>query len=203
MTIRGYIRVSDDDQNEALQRDALEGAGCEKFYCDHGISGAKTQREDLDRLLCDLQEDDTLVVWKFDRLGRSTVHLLLLFDEFRKQGVRFISLTQGIDTASFEGRIFFGQLALFAEYEREMIRQRTRAGMLAARKRGVHIGRPRKLDPEQLETVRKLASETPRHEHQCIANRFCISMRTLSRILKDAQLPLSLESPSCQSQPNH
>lgn len=183
MTIYGYIRVSDDDQNEALQRDALNEAGCTKIYCDHGVSGAQTSRPALDELLETLEKNDTLVVWKFDRLGRSTVHLLLLFDELRQRGVRFISTTQGIDTASFEGRIFFGQLALFAEYEREMIRQRTKAGMQAAKRRGKHIGRPRKLSNTQIENLRRRVLSLPYEQRQLIANDYAISIKTLHRII--------------------
>ena len=185
MKIYGYIRVSDDDQNEALQRDALNEAGCQKIYCDHGISGVKVNRPALDKLLNKLTNGDTLVVWKFDRLGRSTVHLLLLFDELRQRGVRFISTTQGIDTASFEGRIFFGQLALFAEYEREMIRQRTKAGMQAARRRGKHIGRPRKLTSDEIRAVCRLARRAPHENHQSIANHYAISTKTLSRYMDE------------------
>ena len=184
MTVYGYIRVSDDEQNEALQRDALEEAGCDEIYCDHGVSGSKTSREALDKLIEILNAGDSVVVWKFDRLGRSTVHLLLLFDEFKQRGIRFVSTTQGIDTATFEGRIFFGQLALFAEYERELIRQRTKAGMLAAKKRGKHIGRPRKLSSsDELKLISRVQT-TPSHRHQSIANDFGISIRTLGRIIK-------------------
>ncbi len=186
MTIRGYIRVSDDEQNADLQRDALEAAGCEVLYSDHGISGVKRQRRSLDRLKGELADGDSLVVWKFDRLGRSTIDLLLLFDELKSRNVRFISMTQGIDTGSVEGRIFFGQLALFAEYEREMIRQRTRAGMQAAKKRGEHIGRPRKLSDREIDRVRELVSSTPVHYHQNIAKHYRISMRTLNRISSES-----------------
>lgn len=187
MAIRGYIRVSDDEQNADLQRDALEAAGCEKIYCDLGISGAVIKRPALQSLLDDLDNDDTLVVWKFDRLGRSTINLLMLFDELKSRDIRVMSITQGIDTGSVEGRIFFGQLALFAEYEREMIRQRTKAGMQAAKKRGVHIGRPRKLSDKEVICIRELVSITPANEHQHIANRYRISMRTLSRIINEPE----------------
>lgn len=125
------------------------------------------------------------MVWKFDRLGRSTVHLLPLFDELRQHGVRLVSSTQGIDTASFEGRIFFGQLALFAEYESEMIRQRTKAGMQAAKRRGKHIGRLRKLIRRQMNTIGRLARTHPTTDLQNIANRYHISLRTLDRIISD------------------
>ena len=115
----GYVRVSDADQTLNLQIDALREAGCKVIYSDHGISGAKIKRKGLNDLLKDLKEGDTLCVWKIDRLGRSTVHLLLLLDDLRKRGVGFISLTQGIDTTTALGRMVYGQLALFAEFERE------------------------------------------------------------------------------------
>ncbi|MES2662104.1 MAG: recombinase family protein [Pseudomonadota bacterium] len=181
MATIGYMRVSDDRQNEGLQMDALIAAGCEKLYSDHGVSGASVQREGLDEVLATLKPGDTFVVWKFDRLGRSTVHLLLLFDDFRKRGIHFISTTQGINTATFEGRIFFGQLALFAEYERELIRQRTKAGMLAARRRGAKIGRPRKLEIHHVEIARQMRDHHIAHAK--IAADFGISPRTLSRAL--------------------
>lgn len=184
MAILGYVRVSDDDQNEALQRDALNDAGCERVYCDHGVSGAVADRKGLGELLEALRDGDTLVVWKFDRLGRSTVQLLLLFDELRQRGVRFVSTTQGIDTESFEGRIFFGQLALFAEYERELIRQRTKAGMSAAKRRGKHVGRPRKLTSDQIDAIRIKAADLPRSEYQRLAESYGVSLRTLSRVLR-------------------
>nr|WP_244668932.1 recombinase family protein [Rhodobium orientis] len=101
-----------------------------------------------------MKDGDTLVVWKIDRLGRSTVHLLLLLDELRKRGVGFISVTQGIDTTTAIGRMVYGQLALFAEFEREQISERTKAGMEAARKRGKRIGRPRKLTDGQIAWAR-------------------------------------------------
>lgn len=140
----GYVRVSDRDQTEALQVDALKLAGCDVIYGDHGVSGAIIQRAGLDELLAALQEGDTLMVWKLDRLGRSTLHLLTLLDDLRKRGVDFHAITQGIDTRTALGRMVFGQLAVFAEFEREQISERTKAGMAAAKARGVHVGRPRK-----------------------------------------------------------
>lgn len=142
----GYVRVSDKDQTLNLQIDALKTSGCKVIYADHGISGTKIKRKGLNKLLADLKENDTLCVWKIDRLGRSTVHLLLLLDDLRKRGVNFISTTEGIDTGTPIGRMVYGQLALFAEFEREQISERTKAGMQAAKARGVHIGRPRKVE---------------------------------------------------------
>ena len=118
----GYVRVSDDHQNDQMQIDALRAAGCAVIYGDHGVSGSVTARKGLDALLQDLSAGDTLMVWKLDRLGRSTVHLLLLLDKLRQRHVDFVSLTQGIDTTTAIGRMVFGQLAVFAEFEREQIR---------------------------------------------------------------------------------
>lgn len=138
----GYVRVSDADQSEDLQMDALQGVGCEVIYRDHGVSGAKTMRPGLDQMMADLMAGDTLTVWKLDRLGRSTIHLLSILDELRERGVHFHAITQGIDTSTAMGRMIFGQLAVFAEYERSLISERTKAGMKAAKARGVHVGRP-------------------------------------------------------------
>lgn len=139
----GYVRVSDKDQSEALQVDALNAAGCDVIYGDHGVSGAITKRHGLDDMLARLEKGDTLVVWKLDRLGRSTIHLLQLLSELRDRGVDFQAITQGIDTTTAVGRMVYGQLAVFAEYERSLISERTKAGMAAAKARGVHVGRPK------------------------------------------------------------
>lgn len=146
----GYVRVSDADQSEALQVDALKKVGCVKLYHDHGVSGAKTARPALDNMMADLSEGDTLTVWKLDRLGRSTIHLLQILEGLQQRGIHFHAITQGIDTSTAVGRMIFGQLAVFAEYERSLISELTKAGMAAAKQRGVHVGRPKvrsSLDP--------------------------------------------------------
>lgn len=140
----GYVRVSDKDQSEALQIDALTAAGCDAIFGDHGVSGAIKTRVGLDDMLASLEAGDTLVVWKLDRLGRSTIHLLQLLSDLRDRGVDFQAITQGIDTTTAVGRMLYGQLAVFAEFERNLISERTKAGMAAAKARGVHVGRPRK-----------------------------------------------------------
>lgn len=140
----GYVRVSDADQSEYLQLDALRKAGCTIIYRDHGISGAKTARPGLDEMMNDLRAGDTLTVWKLDRLGRSTIHLLSILDELKQREVHFHAITQGIDTSTEIGRMIFGQLAVFAEYERSLISERTKAGMKAAKARGTHVGRPKR-----------------------------------------------------------
>ncbi len=139
----GYVRVSDKDQSEALQIDALKAAGCDVIFGDHGVSGAITKRSGLDDLLASLKAGDTLVVWKLDRLGRSSIHLMTLLEDLMERGVAFQAITQGVDTGSAVGKLQFGMLSLFAEFERNLISERTKAGMAAAKARGVHVGRPR------------------------------------------------------------
>lgn len=140
----GYVRVSDKDQTEALQLDALKAEGCTKIYSDHGVSGGKVVRPALDEMMKELSHGDTLTVWKLDRLGRSTIHLLQILNDLQERGVAFHAITQGIDTRTAVGRMIYGQLAVFAEYERNLISERTKAGMAAAKARGVHVGRPRR-----------------------------------------------------------
>lgn len=151
----GYVRVSDKEQTEDLQIDALKLAGCDVIYGDHGVSGAIMKRQGLEDLLSSLQQGDTLCVWKLDRLGRSTIHLLQMLDDLRKRGIDFQAITQGIDTTTAVGRMLYGQLAVFAEFEREQISERTKAGMRAAKARGKHIGRPRKLTDKQVAYARR------------------------------------------------
>lgn len=110
----------------------------------HGISGAKTARPALDQMMRDLRTGDTLTVWKLDRLGRSTIHLLQILSELQERGIHFLAITQGIDTNTAVGRMIFGQLAVVADYERSLISERTQAGMASAKKRGVHVGKSKK-----------------------------------------------------------
>ena len=160
--IVGYVRVSDNEQNEALQVDALKSAGCERIFCDHGVSGTQSNRNGLNKALAALAPQDTLVVWKLDRLGRSSLHLLKLLDQLTKQQISFRSLTEGVDSSTTVGRLAFSMLAAFAEYERELISERTKAGMKAAKKRGVHVGRPRKQQTRSPWPLRWPCKELPK-----------------------------------------
>ncbi|KNC89877.1 recombinase family protein [Trabulsiella odontotermitis] len=144
----GYVRVSTNDQNTALQRNALECAGCELIFEDK-ISGKTAERPGLKRLMKSLSSGDTLVVWKLDRLGRSMRHLVTLIESLRDRGVNFRSLTDSIDTSTPMGRFFFHVMGALAEMERELIVERTRAGLAAARAEGRIGGRRPKLSPEQ------------------------------------------------------
>jgi DNA invertase Pin-like site-specific DNA recombinase len=148
----GYARVSTDDQNLALQLDALQADGCERVFQDTA-SGTSSNRKGLADALDACASGDVLTVWKLDRLGRSLLDLVGLGETLKARGVGLKVLTgagAAIDTTKPEGRLFFGMFAALAEFERELIRERTTAGMKAAKRRGVHVGRPRKLGPDQL-----------------------------------------------------
>ncbi|EFF0151167.1 recombinase family protein [Escherichia coli] len=174
----GYIRVSTNDQNTGLQRNALECAGCEQIFEDK-MSGKTTQRLGLKRALNKLKPGDTLMVWKLDRLGRSMRHLVALTDELQQQGINFRSLTDNIDTSTPMGRFFFHIMGALAEMERELIVERTRAGLAAARERGRTGGRPRRLTQEQYEQVGRLL--TGGVSRRQVALIFDIGLSTLYR----------------------
>jgi len=172
----GYVRVSTNDQNTALQRNALDSAGCELIFEDK-ISGRTSERPGLKKVLKTLSEGDTLVVWKLDRLGRSMRHLVLLVDELRRREVHFRSVTDSIDTSSSMGRFIFHIMSALAEMERELIVERTRAGLAAARAKGRVGGRRPKLSVEQWEQAgRLIANGTPRKQ---VALIYDVAMCTL------------------------
>lgn len=145
----GYARVSTDDQNLDLQLQALRSAACDRIFTDRGISGAQGSRPGLDQALAYLRPGDKLVVWRLDRLGRSLTNLITLLDQLGSRKVRFHSLCEQVDTATSGGRLVFHMIAALAEFERSLISERTRAGMAAARARGVHIGRAPALNDQQ------------------------------------------------------
>ena len=147
--IYGYARVSTNDQTTDLQRDALERAGCDRILTDVA-SGARARRPELDHMLDLLREGDTVVVWKLDRLGRSMRNLVDLMATFDERGVRFRSLTESMDTSTPGGTLVFNIFGSLAQFERDLIRERTRAGLEAARARGRKGGRPAKLDEKQV-----------------------------------------------------
>ena len=153
--IYGYARVSTGDQTTDLQRDALERAGCDRILTDVA-SGARVHRPELDHMLDLLREGDTVVVWKLDRLGRSMQNLVDLMVTFDERGVRFRSLTESIDTSTPGGTLVFNIFGSLAQFERDLIRERTRAGLEVARARGRKGGRPAKLDEKQVREVRRL-----------------------------------------------
>ena len=147
-TLIGYARVSTDDQNLDLQRDALTRAGCTRLYEDR-ISGAKAARPGLSLALEVARSGAQLVVWRLDRLGRSMSDLITLTRTLQERGVELRSLTEGIDTSTINGKFTFHLFAALAEFERALIRERTQAGLAAARARGRKGGRPKLLDLEK------------------------------------------------------
>jgi DNA invertase Pin-like site-specific DNA recombinase len=152
----GYYRFSTNDQKSDLQIDALEKAGCEKIYGDRGVSGSKTDRPELNKALADLRPGDVLVVWKLDRLGRSLQHLLEVVNDLNSRGVEFKSLTETIDTSTPGGKLIFHVFCSIAEFERDLIKERTNAGLAAARARGRNGGRPKALTPEKVKIAKTL-----------------------------------------------
>ena len=143
----GYARVSTQDQNLSLQLDALQGAGCEKIYQEKA-SGAKVERPELKKLLEHVREGDTVVIWKLDRLGRSLTHLVDLVNFLESRGIGLISLNDPVDTTTAQGQLVFRIFASLAEFERELIRERTQAGLASARRRGQQMGRPEGLSKD-------------------------------------------------------
>lgn len=155
----GYARVSTDDQNSALQIEALQKVGCEKIFRDDGISGATTNRPSLQRCLKRVGTGDTLIVWKLDRLGRSLRDLITMLDDLRAREVTFQSLTEQIDTTTPTGRAMWQMIGVLAELERSLIAERTKAGVKAAKQRGVVFGRKRKLTAQQISHAQKLIDQ--------------------------------------------
>jgi DNA invertase Pin-like site-specific DNA recombinase len=148
----GYARVSTQDQTLALQKDALEQAGCERLFTD-SASGVKAERRGLEEALEYVRPGDTLVVWKLDRLGRSLKHLIQTISGLQERGIGFRSLTEHIDTTTSGGKLIFHVFGALAEFERDIIRERTQAGLAAARARGRQGGRPRSAALADLKKV--------------------------------------------------
>lgn len=178
----GYARVSTSSQNMFLQLDDLEKAGCKKIYKDV-VSGAKTERPGLTSAMLDLREGDVLVVWKLDRLGRSLVHLIQTVRELTEKKIGFKSLQESIDTTTSGGQLIFHIFGALAEFERELIRERTNAGLESARARGRFGGRPKLLTPEQIKKLREhYKSKTLTTKEMCKLHK--ISAPSLYRYVK-------------------
>lgn len=175
----GYCRVSTASQDTALQIDALTRVGAERIFSEVA-SGAKSDRPELLAAISYLRPGDTLVVYKLDRLGRSTRELLTLVEALAKKGVHLRSLSENIDTASPAGRLVFSTFAAMAEFERDMIRERTRDGLNAARVRGRIGGRPPALTMDQKAAARALLRGTDMSIAQ-VADHFGVSSATIYR----------------------
>ena len=181
----GYARVSTLGQDESLQTVALQATGCERIFIDHA-SGARTGRPEPDRMLDLLRAGDT-VVWKLDRLGRSTQHLVSLINHFKDNGVGFVSPTENMDTSTPGGILIFTVFAAMAQFERDLIRERTRAGLTAARARGRKGGRPAKLAPDQIRAIQSLyTSQTPTVTQ--MARQYHVSRKTIYNVLRQYRI---------------
>jgi DNA invertase Pin-like site-specific DNA recombinase len=178
----GYARVSTDEQNLDLQKQALRAAGCRLIFQDKGLSGSDRSRPGLHDALSKLKKGDVLVVWRLDRLGRSLAHLIELIDTIGKQGAGFASLTESIDTTTAGGRLVFHMMGALAEFERGLIAERTRAGMRAAKRRGKHVGRPFKLDGNQLAQAREWIASGEKGRGE-VAQFLKVDVKTLRRAL--------------------
>lgn len=185
----GYARVSTAEQSLHLQQDALTAAGCERLFTDVA-SGARTERSGLDEALAFLRPGDTLVVWKLDRLGRSLRHLIELVNALHEREVGFRSLQEAIDTTTPGGKLVFHVFGALAEFERDLIRERTRAGLTAARVRGRKGGRPRAMNELQIDMARSLLADRTRP----IAGR--PSVKSVQEELEKLALIRGLELPS-------
>ena len=159
MSLVGYARVSTHDQNPALQLDALHLAGCVKVFEDRGVSGAKADRSGLAAALSYVRDGDVLVVWKLDRLGRSMSHLVETVGALEKRGIGLRSLTEAIDTTTPGGRLIFHVFGALGQFERDLIRERTRAGLTAAAERGRKGGRKPVITPDKLKRARVLMAQ--------------------------------------------
>jgi DNA invertase Pin-like site-specific DNA recombinase len=151
----GYARVSTQDQNLELQLSALKNIGCKKLYQDQ-MSGTKNNRPGLQLALEVLRKGDTLVVWKLDRLGRSVKGLIDLVNKLHKDDIHFKSITDDVDTSSASGRFFFHVMASLAQMERELVAERTKAGLAAAKSQGRIGGRKRKMTKSKIESAKNL-----------------------------------------------
>jgi DNA invertase Pin-like site-specific DNA recombinase len=156
MAVIGYARVSTADQSMALQLDALRDAGVERVFRDQGVSGSISERPGFDACLDHLREGDVLTVWKLDRLGRNTQHVLAVVEELNSRGIGFRSLTEGLHTDGPMGKAMLTIMAAFAQLERDTMIERTRAGLAAAAANGRKGGRPRKVNDAAAAKARSL-----------------------------------------------
>lgn len=182
----GYARVSTEDQHLDLQINALKLAGCSAIFEDQGISATAKRRPGFEQALASLQAGDVFVVWKMDRAFRSLKNALNILEEFENRGVEFRCLTEDIDTTTAMGKCMYQIRHAFSELERNLIRERTKAGMEAARQRGAHLGRPKKLSHPQIAQMQSLLQCHPGMTLAQIAGQFDVSTRTIYRVLSQS-----------------
>ncbi len=178
----GYARVSTRDQDVSLQIEALKAAGCDRIFTETA-SGARSDRPELALTLSHLRPGDTLVVWRLDRLGRSLPHLIELIGDFKARAIGFRSIMDPIDTTSAAGELIFNIFGSIAQFERELIRERTKAGLESARARGRKGGRKRKVDARVLREINALLKD-PEIRVTEIAARYKVSRSALYRALR-------------------
>jgi DNA invertase Pin-like site-specific DNA recombinase len=178
----GYARISTHEQTLNLQQDALTKAGCTKIFTDTA-SGVKTERIGLEEALNYVRKGDTLVVWRLDRLGRSLPHLISTMTDLEERGIGFKSLTENIDTTTSGRKLIFHIFGALAEFERNLIRERTQAGLTAARERGRTGGRPKALSAPRVSIAQSLYDDK-RHSISGICQTLKISKATLYRYIK-------------------
>lgn len=176
----GYARVSTDEQNLDLQLDALKAAGCDLIFQDEGVSAVAKNRPQFTAALNALNPGDQLVIWKMDRAFRSLLDALKVLETLEKRNNAFHSLTEAIDTTTPMGRFAYQIINAFGELERALISERTRAGMQAAKERGVHVGRPPKLSPADLQWLCREITESKRSLDD-LAAALDVSPRTILR----------------------
>ena len=181
----GYARVSTHEQNKDLQINALQEAGCEKIFTDE-MSGSKADRKGLNEALAYIRPSDTFIVWKLDRAGRSLKNLIDLLNTLRDKGVEFISLTEKIDTTTPGGKLIFHVMGALAEFERDLIRERTNAGLVAARARGKQGGRPRKIKNGKRALARSLYADK-QHSIDDICETLNVSRSTFFRFIREGE----------------
>ena len=192
----GYARVSTDDQDTRMQIDALKRAGCEKIY-EERASGSRTDRPELAKAVAHGRKGDIVVVWKLDRLGRSLPHLIDTVHGLEERKIGFRSLTDNIDTMTASGRMFFHMMGALAQFERDLIRERTNAGLKAARERGNVGGRPRKLTDADLKFARSLMRDRSENwTWPAVATRLGVSHMTLWRAMKRQPVDLGVRNKS-------
>ncbi len=182
----GYARTSTLDQNLDLQIDALKNCGCEKIYQEQ-ISSVKDHRPQLENCLQALRAGDTLYIWRLDRLGRSLKDLINIVTQLQEMDCELVSIKESIDTSTTSGKLTFHLFASLAEFERELIRERTQAGLLSARARGRMGGRPEKLKESEKQMIRQLMGDRQNSATK-IAKQFGVSRATVYKVMKDIKL---------------
>ncbi len=182
----GYCRVSTDDQELALQTDALQEYGCDKLYQEK-VSTRSKSRPELSKALDNLREGDSLVVWRLDRLGRDLPHLIAIVETLKEKRIEFVSLTENIDTATPTGELVFHVFASIAQFERSLNSERTKAGIAAAKRKGIRVGRrPAMTDKQAKKASEMLQAKTITKQE--VAKYFGVSRPTLDKALKEVHI---------------